>query len=1091
MKAVEQPQSPKGRSDSEEEEFVMSVRIASVKHEQQPICKDIKVNDINILFELDSGAAVSLLSPQDWEKLGRPNLRTSTSVLKDVNNKDIPLKGELIVNIEGRPFKCFVTDNKLSRSLMGRGWLNVMFPKWHEAFVSAIFDHTHKEWSTVYDKEFPEVFTPDNTVIKGYTASVTLKPGAVPVFSKAYACPFALKQKVENEIQALVERKVLIPVKTSQYASPIVVVPKSNGSIRICGDYKKSVNPYLVKDVYPHPTSEEIFSNLSGCKVFTVLDLSNAYQQLKIDRMSQEILTLNTHLGLFKVCKLQYGICTASMIFQSVMDSILAGLPGVLAYQDDVLIGGKDKKECHERTMEVLKRFQEFNVKVNKSKCQWLMTDCTYLGHRLTSNGIFPCKDKCDSIKNAPIPPNVSCLKSWLGLVEFYHHLVPNLSMVLSPLYNLTKESVQYNWDKKCDVAFKKTKELIVEASGVTYFDPSRPLIITTDASRYGVGSILSLVDKEGVERPVFFHSASLSEAQKNYSQTDLEALAIVVAVKRFHKYVFGRKFCIRTDHKALEYIFHPNRNIPAMTASRLQRWSIILSAYDYDLKHVKGSTIRNVDALSRNPLPETVNVHSFAYVGEVPIAAEQIQLATKQDETLSSVISAIRYGWKNDPKLRPYYLLRSELTVENGVLVRGYRVVIPSVYREKVLQMLHEGHPGINRIKLLARGCVWWPNIDSQLENLVTSCTVCQASRPAQKKKTNAVWNQASVFFERVHIDFFDKDGAKFLILVDAYSGWIEVWLMGKTDAASVINKLRTCFAQFGLARCLVADNGPPFQSSEFRSFLTNNGIKYLNSPPMNPMSNGLAEKGVQICKKMLERCKKEGTMQAKLDSCLLAYRTTPKANGKTPYELVFRHAPNTRLSLLRPTSGQKPSPLKVVEFKDDEKVWVSTAGTVNPDNWVTGTIIERNSPTTYYVRINGKSRLCHVDKIRPFFNTSESSGEPVSQEVFPNLMSRNEPRNETQSVCPKTPSEMPVNDSEVVPLADSVPNRDLLEASDSPQPASPDMVQGSPVKAPVVPVQNSPGNLSFTPLVSVESPGPILRRSSRDRKAPKKLDL
>lgn len=1024
----------------------------------------LRVEDTAMEYEVDTGAAVTLISKNHWKGIGEPPLQPTSLSLRAVNNQVIGVMGKVEVQVNDLPQKlvCIVVEGNLRVPLLGRDWLQILLPKWKDLFILNV---GCEQFIERLKADFPNVFALDNTAINEFSANICVRPGTVPVFQKPYRVPYALKGVVEKEINQLVSRGVLEPVRHSAWASPVVVVPKPNGGIRLCCDYKRTLNPNLLRDVYPLPTIEDIFSTLADGKCFAVIDLSNAYQQLLLSESSVEVMTVNTSMGLYRVKKLPFGVATAPMIFQSVIDQIISGIEGVTAYQDDVLISGRDEEQCRSRVLEVFARLSTYNVKVNESKCQWLVSECQYLGHKLSPTGISPTVDKVEAITNAPPPKDAEALQSWLGLVNYYHQYLPNAATVLAPLNNLTKKNVRFKWTAECQSAFEATKELLVQSSGLSFYDPKKDLVVTCDASPYGVGSVLSMVDGEGVEKPVFFHSATLTPTQQNYSQLEREALSIIVALRRFHKYLYGRRFKIRTDHRALQFIFDPAKNIPAMTAAKLQRWAIQLSAYDYTIEYVRGSSIGNADGLSRNPLPCLVDIghiNGFS-VGEMDdlLTTSLLRSSTHEDEELAQVVRCLNHGWspkdQKNPVLRPYFLLRVELSVEEGILLRGHRVVIPKVLREQVLGTLHEGHPGVSRIKLFARGLVWWPGIDNSLEAKVASCPTCQSTRASQSVRTQAVWPRAARFWDRVHIDFFEKDKVKYLLLADAYSGWLECWIMSKTDAQAVIAKLRTCFAAFSLPKVVVADNGPPFASEELTCFFKRNGIQFIHSPPYHPRSNSHAERGVRVCKEMLKRegldCRLPAG-QAQLDNVLLNYRVTPRADGVSPYGRVFRQEANTRLSLLRPQGRVKAEPIVVPVYCAGEKVWVDTKGTQNSLKWVPGVVVSQNSTTTYIVESMGRQRVTHVDFMRRF------------QEEGGRVVSLDDPELSPFGTNPVVPS-APVTAN---PVAPSVP----------PEP--------DPV-GPSVPVSMTPITTNPDP-VEPEFSTPI-RRSGRVRKAPDRLDL
>lgn len=398
---------------------------------------------------------------------------------------------------------------------------------------------------------FKDVFDENvGSCIKGSQVELKLKEDAKPTFHRAYDMPFALKERVEHELLKMVQSGILRKVSFRNWASPIVVVPKKNSEIRICMDFKKTLNQVLNTDHCVLPLPEEIYSSLSGQRFFTVIDLKGAYQQLRVGEKSQELLVINTHLGLFGFTRLTYGVSSAPGIFQSVMDTILSGQKNTKCYLDDILVYGSSLKECYENVKNVFRKLQEFNVKINVSKCKFFKKEVEFLGHNIDNKGIHPTEDKIKAIKEAPSPKSLTELKSYLGLISYYRKFIPMLSSRLKPLYDLCQNSIHFSesWSNECEHVFQTSKEWLTSDSVLTHYDPKQTIYVTCDASSRGVGCVLSH-SIDNTEKPVLFASSSLSKAEQNYSHLDREALAIIFALKKFHKYLYGRRFVLVTTN--------------------------------------------------------------------------------------------------------------------------------------------------------------------------------------------------------------------------------------------------------------------------------------------------------------------------------------------------------------------------------------------------------------------------------------------------------------------------------------------------------------------------------------------------------------
>ena len=285
---------------------------------------------------------------------------------------------------------------------------------------------------------------------------------------------------------------IISPVQFSRWAAPIVPVMKQNGGVRICGDYKVTINQANLTDSYPLPRVDELLANLSGGKYFSKLDMSQAYLQLPLDEESKELVTVNTPKGLYRYNRLPFGVSSAPSIFQRTMENLLQGIKGVSVYIDDILITGTSTDEHLSTVDEVLEKLETAGLKLNKSKCFFLRPSIEYLGHIIDKDGLHPTTEKVRAIQEAPQPRNVGELRSFFGIINYYNRFLPNLSAKLAPLYRLLQKDVNWSWGSKEDEAFEAAKKALQDDSLLVHYDESKPLILACDASNYGLGAVLS-----------------------------------------------------------------------------------------------------------------------------------------------------------------------------------------------------------------------------------------------------------------------------------------------------------------------------------------------------------------------------------------------------------------------------------------------------------------------------------------------------------------------------------------------------------------------------------------------------------------------
>ena len=352
----------------------------------------------------------------------------------------------------------------------------------------------------------------------------------------------------------------------------------------------------------------------------------------------------------------------------------------------------------------------------------------TYLGHRIDAEGQHPLSDKLEAVREAPVPRNVSELRSFLGLLNYYRNFLPNLATVLHPLNELLQTKRKWKWSSECNSAFQEAKKLLTTSHVLAHYDAKLTICLAADASAYGIGAVISHVMPNGEEKPVAFASRTLTSSEQNYAQIEKEALALVFGVKKFHQYLYGRKFTLLTDHRPLTTILGPKKGIPPIAAARLQHWAVQLAAYSYEIEFKSMNDHCNADELSRLPLKDTglkcsttpseFNVHQIM---ALPVSCTDVERASRQDAIVSKVLQYTRKGWPNtiSDSLKPFSHRKNELTIEGECLLWGTRVIIPSKLRETFLKELYQGHPGVTRMKATARSHLWWPGLDKDLEKV------------------------------------------------------------------------------------------------------------------------------------------------------------------------------------------------------------------------------------------------------------------------------------------------------------------------------------------------------------------------------------
>ena len=987
--------------DSTEEELPLHC-IGTRKDSVQPLKIRVTVDDRSMDMEVDTGAAVTLMSEATFRKHW-PNRRLSAASCKlcSYSKEPIPVAGTVQVQVAYKS-QTFMLPLIIVKgdgpTLFGRNWLAKIVLDWKEI-------HLVKNPLPLQAllQKYEAVFQEGLGTLQGFKAKLIVDPAATPRFCKARPVPYSMRKKVEDELERLTKEGILEPVEFSPWAAPIVAVMKADKTnVRICGDFRQTVNSAAKLDKYPIPKVEDLFATLSGGKTFTKLDLSQAYQQLPLDEESKPYVVINTLKGLFRYTRLPYGVSSAPGIFQRVMESLLQGISGVVVYIDDILITGATEEEHLQALEEVLSRLQKSGLRAKKAKCKFMAPSVNYLGHRIDAEGLHPLPDKVKAVNEAPSPTCVTELKAYLGLLTYYGKFLPNLSSTLAPLYALLQKDYPWRWSGKEEKAFQASKQLLTSSHLLVHFDPKLKLTLACDASAYGIGVVLAHCMPDGSEKPIGYASRSLSKAERNYSQLEKEGLACVFGVKKFHSYIFGHPFELVTDHKPLLTLLSEHKATSPQASARIRRWSLTLSTYEYTIVFRKTEDHGNADALSRLPLnvvpaqsdtpPEVVLL--METLEELPTTANHISSWTRRDPVLSSVVQYLQKGWpsQSDPNLNPYYSRKSELSLHSGCILWGSRVVVPDAGRKAVLQELHSGHQGMSRMKSLARMYVWWPGMDADIEKLVRTCAECQSIQSTPPVAPLHPWKWPTRPWARLHLDFAGPFLEKnFLIVIDAHSKWIEAFPTSTTSSAAVIEELRPLFARFGLPETVVTDNGSGFVSQEFEEFLRKNGIKHITSASYHPATNGLAERAVQILKRGLKKVK-SGSLQSRIAKVLFAYRLTPQGTtGVSPAELLMGRIPRSRLELLKPNLTarveDKQQQQKSVHDQKAKLRVFKTGDQVHVKNhrpgpqWLPGKILETTGPLSFRVQLEDNRVVrCHQDHLRPR-ETQETSVQESSQ--------------------------------------------------------------------------------------------------------------
>lgn len=906
-----------------EKEWINSIK--DIMKQKDIKCR-MKLNKKMVVFQVDTGASINLL-PVKYTT----NYTSAPTKLRMWNNTELTSLGTYETTLRNPKTK---EAHKTVFTVVKEDLLPIIGLKTAQEFDLIHVNNDAMDRCNAVDvkksdpiAEFPEVFDDKIGTLSGLVSfKVNDTP---PVTMPARRIPLSLRPQLKEELDSLVKKGVLLPVnEPTPWVSQMAVVKKKDGRLRICID-PRELNKALIRERYTMPILEESLHELGNSQIFTKVDLSSGYWHVQLDHQSSMLTTFQTSCsGRFRFLRLPFGTSVSAEIFQRKLLESLSELTGIVCIADDVIIHGKTVEEHDKNFNNFLLRCEEKGIKLNKKKMELRTSEVTFMGHKITKDGLQADPAKVEAVLKMPVPTNVHDLRRFTGLITYLAKFVSHLTDTIQPLNNLTKKDVPWNWSRAQQDAFDNVKSLISKAPTLTFYDPKKELTLENDSSEYGLGSCLYQCG-----RPIAFASRSLTDTERRWAQIEKELLAVTFGLTKFHHYTYGRDVTVITDHKPLiSIVKKPLSKAP----KRLQMLLLRTQEYNFTLNFKPGTAIPVADALSRLPLADKnileYDIGSVNNVTFLPINSDrlsEIRNATEKDESLNPLKENILHGWPTNkillsPQVTPYFSYRDELSLQDGIIVRGERILIPKSLRFEIKQKLHVGHMGINSCLRRARELVFWPGMSKEIRQFIEACDICSSLSYKQSPEPLILRDTPSRPWERVGSDLFSISGRDYLITVDYYSNYFEIDYLLNTSSATVINKLKHHFSRHGIPDSLVTDNGPQYNSADFKLFCKKWSIKHEPVSPGNSKSNGAAEASVKIAKNIMKKCINAGEDQY---LGLLNFRNTPTEGlASSPAQRLF----GRRTKSLIPTTSMLLEPRTIShsylkEKKDDKQFIVA----------------------------------------------------------------------------------------------------------------------------------------------------------------------
>ena len=606
----------------------------------------------------------------------------------------------------------------------------------------------------------------------------------------------AVRREEMTQVQQMLSSNVIRP-SNSPWASPVVMVRKKDGSLRFCVDFRQ-LNAATVKDAHPLPRIDDLLDALHGAKWFSTLDLKSGYWQVPIAEQDKEKTAFRTSSGqLFEFNQVPFGLCNAPATFSRLMDRVLAGLhwETCLFYLDDIIVFSSTWEEHLARLREVFERLRHAKLKLGATKCTFAAKEVSYLGHRVTEEGLLPDPSLLAAIRDIPPPTTATEVRSFLGLAGYYRRYVKGFAAIAAPLFALTRKEALFHWSEDCQAAFDQLKTKLTTSPITAFPDFSQAFRLYTDASTAGLGAILAQV-REGKERIICCASRALNKAEKSYPATKLECLAIVWAVAKFRPYLMAMPFEVYTDHYALQWL-----KTMRTGSALLHRWSAALEEYDFTVRHRPGKVQTHVDGLSRLPVgpapPDDTILHiEVSDEEEARRLAQELHTATHLGGQALWRLFSDRYSHK-----------------------AGRRICI----------------------------------------EVAQSCPQCQRGSDYghHQKTTGTIESKGP--WDTLSVDIVgplpaDRRHEFIIVFVDCYSRFT-ILVPASNHTADTVSEalLRHVVPYFGTPRRLLSDRGREFVSEVWEKLTTTLGIQRVLTSPYHPEGNSINERSHRTMNNML----------------------------------------------------------------------------------------------------------------------------------------------------------------------------------------------------------------------------------------------
>lgn len=713
-----------------------------------------------------------------------------------------------------------------------------------------------------------------------------------PIKQRYYRANPIIQAEIDKQLDEML-RLGVVEASNSPWSSPIVLVKKKDGTYRFCVDFRK-LNSVTVRDSYPLPLVADTLDKLRNAKYLSSLDIKSAYWQIPMAESAKQYTAFTVpNRGLFQFKRMPFGLHNSAATWQRFIDKVIGHdlEPFVFVYLDDIVIVS-DSFERHLAILEeVFRRLREAKVTISKDKCQFCRPQMKYLGYVVDRNGLHVDPEKVNAMLEIKPPKTVREVRRLVGTFSWYRRFVPEFSSVIAPITNLLKKKVKFDWTEECDRAFRKIKECLVTAPVLSCPDYSKPFVVQTDASSYGIGAVLTQPHEDG-ERVIAYLSRSLTRQEQAYSVTEQECLAVLWAVEKLRPYLEGVEFTVVTDHYSLLWL----QNLKNLNG-RLARWSVRLQQYNFKIVHRKGKDNVVPDMLSRAvPVLDVIGVE------------QDIRFDSSGDKWYQKMVESVRRnplkfgGWRErEGQLWKHVGLRYPNLSPPG---DSWKLVVPKGSRREVIAQAHEpptsGHTGVFKTFSRIAEKYYWPKMRNDVSNFVRRCKVCSMHKVSQERPVDKMvsHNKADRPWEIVSTDLIgplprSKRGHVFILVVTDYLSKFSLLFPLRKATGDNVSKImeNEVFLMFGVPRVIICDNGPQYRCKQFLRLAESYKCRIQFNAAYHPRANP-TERVNRNIKTMLAMYVSENhqTWDENIHKIACALRTSTHETTKlTPYFINF----------------------------------------------------------------------------------------------------------------------------------------------------------------------------------------------------------